>query len=310
MTATNERSLEFAVRSDKVSSLCYPLHRSSLGLPLAVIAAATLLLVSAAPAEASRWRILRHAPDVKPAPPRPPQPELLRTDPTPGSPVSGATTVRAASPRPSLPGLAGNAGAPPLVRNHTPVSRAEIRTLPKAAHAPRGTTPPKPQAPKALTSPRTVKPQSTAPKSTPPKAPAPELAASIPKAAPGGSVTVRRQDILPQPASARLLYGSHKSGPYGSLEDHHSVGLGKAFTDHQKRHVRQTNQLRNHLQLRDDHSGVPLQQGEPHRAGVRPPDNEAHVDHVMPKSRGGSNSYSNAELRSRAANLAKSDRTK
>ena len=34
-----------------------------------------------------------------------------------------------------------------------------------------------------------------------------------------------------------------------------------------------------------------------------PPDNEAHVDHVIPKSKGGTNTFENAEVRSRAWNL-------
>ena len=41
--------------------------------------------------------------------------------------------------------------------------------------------------------------------------------------------------------------------------------------------------------------------------GVTPPDNEAHVDHRYPRSKGGSNSYDNLDVRSRRNNLRKSD---
>ena len=60
--------------------------------------------------------------------------------------------------------------------------------------------------------------------------------------------------------------------------------------------------------IRDDRTGEALVRPQRHEKGVRPPDNEAHVDHVVPKSKGGENSFSNAEVRSRAGNLAKGDK--
>ncbi|MGA2278901.1 MAG: HNH endonuclease signature motif containing protein [Verrucomicrobiota bacterium] len=40
---------------------------------------------------------------------------------------------------------------------------------------------------------------------------------------------------------------------------------------------------------------------------MTPPANEAHVDHITPKAKGGSNSYKNAQVLTREENLKKSD---
>ena len=121
-------------------------------------------------------------------------------------------------------------------------------------------------------------------------------------------ITVNGKEIKPQPASARLLYGSHDRGPYGHLKDHPSVANGKEFTDYQKKKIRDTNRLRNGGVLRDDHTGEIIPEPKQYTKGYRPSKNEAQVDHVIPKSLGGSNSFNNAELRSRAENIAKGNR--
>ena len=60
--------------------------------------------------------------------------------------------------------------------------------------------------------------------------------------------------------------------------------------------------------LRDDQDGTPLVYPQRPRKGVRPPDNEAQIDHVVPRSKGGTNDYSNLRVRSRKANGQKSNK--
>ncbi len=97
-------------------------------------------------------------------------------------------------------------------------------------------------------------------------------------------------------------------GPYGHFVDGPTVGPGKNFTRGQKRKILEDNEARNGGVLRDDRTGEELVRPKKHERGVKPPPNEAHVDHVVPKSRGGSNSYANAEVRSRDNKLQKGDK--
>jgi hypothetical protein len=97
-------------------------------------------------------------------------------------------------------------------------------------------------------------------------------------------------------------------GPYGHLQDGPTVNSGKDFTQSQKKRILDENEAKNGGVLRDDKSGEPLVRPQQHRKGVTPPSNEAHVDHAYPKSQGGPNSYGNADVRSRANNLAKGDK--
>lgn len=79
-------------------------------------------------------------------------------------------------------------------------------------------------------------------------------------------------------------------GPYSHLDDHPSVAPGKDFTPSQKRRILGENEARNGGVLRDDKTGEALVRPQKHEEGARPPDSEAHVDHVTPKSKGGENS--------------------
>jgi hypothetical protein len=55
----------------------------------------------------------------------------------------------------------------------------------------------------------------------------------------------------------------------------------------------------------DDVTGQPLVRPQQHTLGKRPPDNEAQIDHVYPRSEGGPNTYSNADVRARIDNIKK-----
>ena len=99
-----------------------------------------------------------------------------------------------------------------------------------------------------------------------------------------------------------------EGGPYSHLADHPSVGPGKNFTRNQKEKILSENKTRNGGVIRDDRTGETLVRPERHQSGVRPPSNEAQIDHVDPRSLGGPNSFRNAEVRSRANNIAKSNK--
>lgn len=93
--------------------------------------------------------------------------------------------------------------------------------------------------------------------------------------------------------------------PYAHLNDHPSVGPKKAFTRAQKRNILEENKLKNDGVICSDKSGAQAIQPEQHTKGVSPPSNEAHIDHIEPRSAGGTNSYSNAQVLTREENLSK-----
>jgi hypothetical protein len=99
--------------------------------------------------------------------------------------------------------------------------------------------------------------------------------------------------------------GTGRGGPYGHLDDHPSVNSGKPFTQTQKQKILAENEARNGGQLLDDVTGQPLVRPQQHTLGKRPPDNEAQIDHVYPRSEGGPNTYSNADVRARIDNIKK-----
>jgi len=94
---------------------------------------------------------------------------------------------------------------------------------------------------------------------------------------------------------------------YTVVKDNPSVAPGKKFTQTQKTQIKEVNKSSNSGTLRSDISGKKLVQPKQHKKGVTPPKNEAHVDHIKPKSSGGTNSSSNAQVISREENLIKSN---
>ena len=56
--------------------------------------------------------------------------------------------------------------------------------------------------------------------------------------------------------------------------------------------------------------GVETIEPKRHEKGVSPPDNEAHIDHIIAKSNGGSGTVENGQVLCRLCNLEKSNKRK
>lgn len=100
---------------------------------------------------------------------------------------------------------------------------------------------------------------------------------------------------------------------YGNLEGQNPRikpgEAGKEYTSAQKKAILDENMSRNGGQLRSDQTGKILEQPMKSVKGVAPPGNEAQIDHILARSAGGANTFSNAQVIERTANIAKSAST-
>ena len=96
--------------------------------------------------------------------------------------------------------------------------------------------------------------------------------------------------------------------PYSNLRDPSNVGPGKDFTAWQKDQIIQQNRVNNGGVVKSDLSGKILVKPQKSIKGVTPPSYEWQIDHIIPKSMGGTNSFSNAQVLSREENRIKWDR--
>ena len=99
-----------------------------------------------------------------------------------------------------------------------------------------------------------------------------------------------------------------KIGKYNGVKDPKNVGEGKKNTKRQKREILEENLKVNGGVLRSDISGKELDYPSKLQKGVKANMNQAEIDHVYPKSKGGTNSTSNAQVISKEENLRKSNK--
>jgi RHS repeat-associated protein len=110
--------------------------------------------------------------------------------------------------------------------------------------------------------------------------------------------------ILMAVGAARSL-GAKGAGPYADIPDGPSVGPGKGYTQSQKAQIYAANREQNGGVLRSDCSGCELVPSQRSAKGVPTPSNAAQVDHHVPRSKGGPNSFGNARVLSAAENQKK-----
>ena len=120
-----------------------------------------------------------------------------------------------------------------------------------------------------------------------------------------GDVIIK--DMVTKELSSLPTVGFGSFFPYANLVDPPNVGPGKDFTAAQKVQIIQQNKNMNGGVVRSDLSGVELVQPQKSMKGVTPSPLEWQIDHIIPKSAGGTNSFANAQVLSRLENRIKWD---
>ncbi|MEA4827261.1 MAG: RHS repeat-associated core domain-containing protein [Clostridium sp.] len=104
---------------------------------------------------------------------------------------------------------------------------------------------------------------------------------------------------------------SQNPGPYSHLKDSSNVGSGKNFTPSQKRKIIEENKKKNKGKVKSDDPLDPHQdlvKPKKSQRGITPQQNEWQIDHIVPRSKGGTNSYGNSRVISRELNRLKWDK--
>ena len=116
--------------------------------------------------------------------------------------------------------------------------------------------------------------------------------------------------VLQQAGSANQVAGlAWYKAPQASPPEVVAGGRpGGRFTQKKKALVKEDNASRNEGKTRCESCDVETVPAEQHTKGVTPPKNETHVDHVVPKAKGGTNDPENGQVLCRECNIKKSDK--
>jgi len=83
---------------------------------------------------------------------------------------------------------------------------------------------------------------------------------------------------------------------------------GTRFTQKDKAVVKQDNASRNEGKNRCENCDVETVRAQQHKKGITPPKNETHVDHIIPRAKGGPGEPDNGQVLYRECNINKSDK--
>ena len=96
-------------------------------------------------------------------------------------------------------------------------------------------------------------------------------------------------------------------GKYSNIPNPINVKEGGKFTQRQKKAVLEENRKRNGGVIKSDQSGLVLDKPAKSKKGQKANMKQAEIDHIIPRSKGGTNSSSNAQVLSKEENLRKRD---
>lgn len=102
-----------------------------------------------------------------------------------------------------------------------------------------------------------------------------------------------RTDIAPDALRDRVLAGKR---------------AGMPFTKKGKATVKKENAEKNDGKNRCENCGAETVPAKQHQQGITPPKNEAQVDHVIPRAKGGDGEPDNGQVLCRDCNIKKSDK--
>jgi hypothetical protein len=120
------------------------------------------------------------------------------------------------------------------------------------------------------------------------------------------AASVTRHIETPKSSATRKAFGDYT---VGDVDRMNKPRTNTTPTKTQREFRKAESEYNHNGRLIDEDNGNVLVDGKKHKSGVRPPDNEAQIDHVYPKSKGGDGTLNNLQLKGRKDNISKSNKT-